>query len=137
MQFRWAVVGSDIEALVADGVPALSPRTVGAHYFDWHHTETDTLDKVDPVEFRRMRRCFRCGLCAGGYGWAVGGTEVLRRLSEVAVEKRIFSTARLTVRLWAASVEMTKHLLIRTSKKKPQVLRLRRSQKVRECLRSG
>jgi hypothetical protein len=45
--------GSDIEALVADGVPALSPRTVEAHYFDWHHTETDTLDKVDPVEFRK------------------------------------------------------------------------------------
>ena len=45
--------GSDIEALVADGVPALSPRTVEAHYFDWHHTEADTLDKVDPVEFRK------------------------------------------------------------------------------------
>jgi hypothetical protein len=45
--------GSDIEALVADGVPALSPRTVGTHYFDWHHTEADTLDKVDPVEFRK------------------------------------------------------------------------------------
>jgi len=45
--------GSDVEALVADGVPALSPRTVEAHYFDWHHTEADTLDKVDPVEFRK------------------------------------------------------------------------------------
>jgi hypothetical protein len=45
--------GSDIEELVADGVPALSPRTVEAHYFDWHHTEADTLDKVDPVEFRK------------------------------------------------------------------------------------
>jgi hypothetical protein len=45
--------GSDIEALVADGVPALSPRTVETHYFDWHHTEADTLDKVDPVEFRK------------------------------------------------------------------------------------
>jgi Zn-dependent M28 family amino/carboxypeptidase len=45
--------GSDIEELVADGVPALSPRTVGTHYFDWHHTEADTLDKVDPVEFRK------------------------------------------------------------------------------------
>jgi hypothetical protein len=45
--------GSDIEELVADGVPALSPRTVEEHYFDWHHTETDTLDKVDPVEFRK------------------------------------------------------------------------------------
>jgi hypothetical protein len=45
--------GSDIEELVADGVPALSPRTVEAHYFDWHHTDADTLDKVDSVEFRK------------------------------------------------------------------------------------
>jgi hypothetical protein len=45
--------GSDIGPLVADGVPSLSPRTVEAHYFDWHHTEADTLDKVDPVEFRK------------------------------------------------------------------------------------
>jgi hypothetical protein len=45
--------GSDIELLVADGVPSLSPRTVEAHYFDWHHTEADTLDKVDLVEFRK------------------------------------------------------------------------------------
>jgi Peptidase family M28/PA domain len=45
--------GSDIEPVVADGVPAISPRTTVAHYFDWHHTEADTLDKVDPVEFRK------------------------------------------------------------------------------------
>ncbi len=45
--------GSDISPLSADGVPSLSPRTTEAHYFDWHHTETDTLDKVDPVEFRK------------------------------------------------------------------------------------
>jgi Peptidase family M28/PA domain len=45
--------GSDIEPLVADGVPSLSPRTTEAHYFDWHHTEADTLDKVDPVEFKK------------------------------------------------------------------------------------
>ena len=36
-----------------DGVPALAPRTDDQHYFDWHHTEADTLDKVDPVEFRK------------------------------------------------------------------------------------
>lgn len=27
--------------------------TTGAHYFDWHHTKADTLDKVDPTEFRK------------------------------------------------------------------------------------
>ncbi len=45
--------GADITSLVRDGVPGLSERTAGTHYFDWHHTETDTLDKVDPEEFRR------------------------------------------------------------------------------------
>ncbi len=45
--------GSDIEPLMLDGVPGLGERTTGAHYFDWHHTETDTLDKVDPQDFRK------------------------------------------------------------------------------------
>jgi Zn-dependent M28 family amino/carboxypeptidase len=45
--------GSDIEPLTDDGVPALAPRTEDLHYFDWHHTEADTLDKVDPKEFRK------------------------------------------------------------------------------------
>jgi hypothetical protein len=45
--------GSDIGPLTRDGVPALGERSVGAHYFDWHHTETDTLDKVDPDDFRK------------------------------------------------------------------------------------
>jgi hypothetical protein len=45
--------GSDIAPITADGVAALSPRTVGEHYFDWHHTEADTLDKVDPDSFKR------------------------------------------------------------------------------------
>ncbi len=45
--------GSDISPLMRDGVPGLAERTVGTHYFDWHHTETDTLDKVNPEEFRR------------------------------------------------------------------------------------
>ncbi|WP_260703402.1 M20/M25/M40 family metallo-hydrolase [Edaphobacter flagellatus] len=45
--------GSDIGPITADGVPSLSPRTVGEHYFDWHHTEADTLDKVDPDSFRK------------------------------------------------------------------------------------
>jgi hypothetical protein len=45
--------GSDISPLMADGVPGLGEMTTGEHYFDWHHTEADTLDKVNPVDFRR------------------------------------------------------------------------------------
>jgi hypothetical protein len=45
--------GSDIEPLMKDGVAGLGERTTAAHYFDWHHTEADTLDKVDPQEFRK------------------------------------------------------------------------------------
>jgi len=45
--------GSDIAPLLKDGVPGLGERTVGTHYFDWHHTEADTLDKVDPQDFRK------------------------------------------------------------------------------------
>lgn len=45
--------GADIGPLMKDGVPGLSLRTVGERYFDWHHSPADTLDKVDPVHFRR------------------------------------------------------------------------------------
>jgi hypothetical protein len=45
--------GSDIGPLMRDGVPGLGERTTGAHYFDWHHTEADTLDKVNPEDFRK------------------------------------------------------------------------------------
>jgi len=45
--------GEDIAPLMRDGVPCLSERTVGTHYFDWHHTEADTLDKVNPDDFRK------------------------------------------------------------------------------------
>lgn len=45
--------GVDIGPLMAEGVPGLSLETVGEHYFDWHHTEADTLDKIDPQDFRK------------------------------------------------------------------------------------
>ncbi|MFQ5724692.1 MAG: M20/M25/M40 family metallo-hydrolase [Terriglobia bacterium] len=45
--------GADISPLMREGVPGLSLRTVGEHYFDWHHTRADTLDKIDPQNFRR------------------------------------------------------------------------------------
>lgn len=45
--------GSDIGPIVALGVPSLAPMTVAEHYFDWHHTEADTLDKVNLQDFRK------------------------------------------------------------------------------------
>jgi Zn-dependent M28 family amino/carboxypeptidase len=45
--------GADIAPLLRDGVPGLGEQTTVAHYFDWHHTEADTLDKVDPEDFRK------------------------------------------------------------------------------------
>ena len=45
--------GSDIAPLMGAGVPGLGEMTTAAHYFDWHHTEADTLDKVDPQDFRK------------------------------------------------------------------------------------
>jgi hypothetical protein len=45
--------GADIAPIMGDGVPGLALRTTGAHYFDWHHTRADTVDKVNPDDFRR------------------------------------------------------------------------------------
>ena len=42
--------GADISPMRDAGVPLLSLRQEGTHYFDYHHTPADTLDKVDPFE---------------------------------------------------------------------------------------
>jgi len=44
--------GTDIGPITALGVPAIGLHTVGTHYFDWHHTEADTVDKIRPEEFQ-------------------------------------------------------------------------------------
>jgi hypothetical protein len=44
--------GEDIGPLLADGVPGFGVRTVGTHYFDWHHTDADSFDKIVPREFQ-------------------------------------------------------------------------------------
>jgi len=36
-----------------EGVPGFGLRTVGGRYFEWRHTDADTLDKVDPADFWR------------------------------------------------------------------------------------
>ncbi len=45
--------GADISPLMRAGVPGLALRTVGTHYFDWHHSQADTSDKVNPDELRQ------------------------------------------------------------------------------------
>jgi hypothetical protein len=44
---------SDIEPLMAEGVPGFGLRTVMTHYWDYHHSEADTFDKIVPGDFRR------------------------------------------------------------------------------------
>jgi carboxypeptidase Q len=45
--------GTDIDPLMKQTVPGLAHRTTMEHYFDWHHTPADMLDKVDPIELRK------------------------------------------------------------------------------------
>jgi len=47
-----AQLGADIGPLQEDGVPGFSPLVDHSHYFDYHHTAADTLDKVDPQSLR-------------------------------------------------------------------------------------
>lgn len=42
--------GSDLSQMHARGMAALSLTQDGTHYFDWHHSANDTLDKIDPQE---------------------------------------------------------------------------------------
>lgn len=43
----------DVSQLVPSGVTALGLDTHGETYFDYHHSEADTVDKVNPDELRR------------------------------------------------------------------------------------
>ena len=45
--------GTDVEPTIALGAPWVSLNQDGTHYFDWHHTPDDTLDKIDPVQLRQ------------------------------------------------------------------------------------
>ena len=44
--------GSDIEPIVKAGVPGIGIIPDSRHYFDYHHSAADTLDKVDPQELK-------------------------------------------------------------------------------------
>jgi carboxypeptidase Q len=45
--------GADISPLMRKGIPGIAHRTTMEHYFDWHHTPADMLDKVDPIELKK------------------------------------------------------------------------------------
>lgn len=45
--------GADIGPLMRQGVPAFGPLQDAEPYFDLHHTENDTLDKIDPAQLRQ------------------------------------------------------------------------------------
>jgi Zn-dependent M28 family amino/carboxypeptidase len=42
--------GSDLSAVHAVGMAAVSLHQDAMRYFDWHHTANDTLDKIDPAQ---------------------------------------------------------------------------------------
>jgi Zn-dependent M28 family amino/carboxypeptidase len=44
--------GADIGPAVKAGVPGLGFSVDGKHYFDYHHSELDTPDKVDPADLK-------------------------------------------------------------------------------------
>lgn len=46
--------GADIDPIVARGVPGMSPNVDDSRYFWFHHSNGDTVDKLDP---REMAQC--------------------------------------------------------------------------------
>lgn len=44
---------ADISPLYALGVPVITIDTDGSRYFWYHHTESDTIDKLDPVDLAK------------------------------------------------------------------------------------
>jgi len=52
-RFRPHAFGADVEPIVHTGAKAFDLEPDGHHYFDIHHTEADTLDKIRPEDLRR------------------------------------------------------------------------------------
>ena len=42
--------GTDVGPTLRQGVAAIDMNQSGLHYFDWHHTPEDTLDRIDPEQ---------------------------------------------------------------------------------------
>lgn len=69
--------GSDLGSMHAKGMAALTLNQDATHYFDWHHTANDTLDKVDPAELAQnvavyAAWAYMAAQAEGGFGSAPG-----------------------------------------------------------------
>jgi len=45
--------GTDIGPIMREGVIGSGVRTIGKRYMEWHHTAADTIDKIEPIEFKK------------------------------------------------------------------------------------
>ena len=52
LERRERPLGADIAPLQQAGVPGFAPLVDTRHYFDYHHTAADTLDKVEPQNLK-------------------------------------------------------------------------------------
>ncbi len=50
--------GPDFSPFHAQGLAVFDLKQDGTHYFDWHHTSNDTLDKIDPDEMAQNVAAF-------------------------------------------------------------------------------
>ncbi|NKI33637.1 M28 family peptidase [Wenzhouxiangella sp. XN79A] len=55
---RGGGAGPDFSPMMAKGLAAVRLRQDGTNYFDYHHTENDTLDKVDPEAMKQNIAAF-------------------------------------------------------------------------------
>ncbi|MBL6844242.1 MAG: peptidase M28 family protein, partial [Verrucomicrobiae bacterium] len=52
-RLKWGAGASDIMRLVPDGVPVMGLDVDRTKYFWYHHTDADTIDKLDLKEFNQ------------------------------------------------------------------------------------
>jgi carboxypeptidase Q len=70
---------ADISPLLERGVPGFSLAVEGSRYFWYHHTEADTLDKLDPNDLSR------CVAAMAVLAYALA--EMPERIPQTPVEK--------------------------------------------------
>jgi Zn-dependent M28 family amino/carboxypeptidase len=67
-RFEYAAqTGADTSFLIEAGVPGFGLVPDPLHYFDYHHTPADTLDKIDPKELAQDTAAI------AALAWAIAG----------------------------------------------------------------